>query len=237
MRELAAVSSPLLTVVDASAASTALSKPASRLAVLDTAVRSEVLSRVQETRNEYRSCRQERERLEHELSSRTLPSSFSSDNDEELMSHWIEELDIFSARATNFCRSIIGIDDDRIDSVLDYISRELATSSWEDNSSSGTVFTSTMYESLADFRDGLRSLDEQIVAARNAVDARSLLSATNSAAAAVENARKFLFDATTSPSMEKEDSSRLAEVAERSHEEQTARRRVAFHNTRIDCTL
>ena len=94
-----------------------------------------------------------------------------------------------------------------------------------------------MYESLADFREWLRSLDEQIVAARNAVDARSLLSATNSAAAAVENARKFLFDATTSPSMEKEDSSRLAEVAERSHEEQTARRRVAFHNTRIDCTL
>ena len=121
--------------------------------------------------------------------------------------------------------------------MLDHISRELATVSWEDNSSSGTVFTSTMYESLADFRDGLRSLDEQIVAARNAVDALSLLSATNSAAAAVENARKFLFDATRSPSMEKEDSSRLAEAAERSHEEQTARRRVAFHNTRIDCTL
>ena len=77
--------------------------------------------------------------------------------------------------------------------MLDHISRELATVSWEDNSSSGTVFTSTMYESLADFRDGLRSLDEQIVAARNAVDALSLLSATNTAAAADENARKVIF--------------------------------------------
>ena len=90
MKVLAAVSSPLLTVVDASAASTALSKAASRVAVVDTAVRSEVLSRVQETRNAYRSCRQERERLEHELSSRTLPSSFSSDSDEELGSHWLD---------------------------------------------------------------------------------------------------------------------------------------------------
>jgi DNA repair ATPase RecN len=211
LKVLATLASPLLAVVDAATAATALSKPASRTAILDTAVPAEHLTRVADTRRHYRHCRKQREKLDNELASRTLPKSFTASDDEsdlELLFHWIEELDAFETRISAFCRSVAT---DEHDTALSRIGHKLSTTSWRDNEAPPPSFVSSMYTLLADFRGELQSLEDQIVATRNAVDALGALSSTSSAVTAVERARKFLLDVAAA------DGDTMA-AAERSHE-------------------
>ena len=72
----------------------------------------------------------------------------------------------------------------------------------------------SMYTLLTDFRDALQSLDRQIALARNACDALSSLSSSQSAATALENARNSLVDATQHEKSE----SKLMAATEKSHE-------------------
>lgn len=199
LKVLATVASRLLAVVDAAVATSALSKPAARLAILDIAVPSEHLARVTETRKRYRHCRRQREKFEYELASRMLPKSFKvavdSESDFELLSHWIDELDGFEARVSAFCQSANCEDDTNYSDALSQIGHKLATTTWRANaSSSSSGFVSAMFTLLVDFRDALLSLDDHIIAAHNAVDALGALSMPNSAVTAVERARNFLYD-------------------------------------------
>jgi len=216
LKVLSSLASPLLTLVDAATAATALSKPESRLAILDTAVPATILDCVRQTRKTYRHRRRERERLEQELAARTLPLSFTSmenEDDLQLLSHWIGELDAFENRVTEFCCNMVS-DSGTGDSELEMLCQKLAATSWDHLSKQGVGSSSTMFLLLSDFRDSLQALDAQYAAATNAVDSLASLSSPTSAATALEKARNFLFDASTS----RADDSHLTPAAERAHD-------------------
>ena len=220
LKELRSVASPLLAVVDASAASSALSKASSRMSIIDTAVPAPVLSYARLTRAEYRKSRNYRERLENELSNRMLPVSMSGseddDKDLELLQHWVDELDAFESRMARFCDTIVV--DTTSGSSFSTTAEALSSASWFDDSSEindrGDSFSSALYAHILDFREAVKSLDSQLEAARSTQDALSSLSSAASAITAIERARNHLFDATGNENVE----SPLSLAAEKTHD-------------------
>ncbi len=205
LKALTAFSRSLVTVVDASTAAAALSKPEARLAIIDSAVSPDLLVEVNEAKRQYRQARRKREAIERELKKRVLPSSFvQSDDDEnvELMNHWIRELGVFQDRVELF-RGRVATSIEQMTEVHDAILR-FAESDW-DNDDEGA-----MYESFMDFRDMIVSLDEQLVAAQNARDALAALSSDQSAS--------FIMDSLGSGDHGKASTRSLQKATERSHE-------------------
>lgn len=110
-------------------------------------------------RDAYRVARWKRETLQEELASRTLPSSFSADDNTELMEHWIEELEVFSKRVRSFCEQLTGFDTDSDNhSELDDLAGILVAAQWLENAAPkrSNVFVSKLYETLVDFRSWWR---------------------------------------------------------------------------------
>jgi DNA repair ATPase RecN len=217
LKDLAAVARPLLAIVDASTAATALARPEARMSILDTAVRVECLQRVASTQASYRKSRQVREQLNEELASRVLPSSLSQngEKDVELLDHWINELDAFEKRLQLFCETLavsLEVTDDSEDSVLARTCKELSSISL---SRPGKSFNSKLFDKLVSVRDQLISLDKQISSARAAVDLMSSLSMAESAVTAVEKARKCLFDAAGTA---REQCHQVNQAAEQAHD-------------------
>jgi len=236
LKLMSALVRPLLAVVDAAAASSALSNREARMSILDTAVRRETLANAARSKARYRRCRQRREQLQDEHASRALPPSFrdnggqvggSDDKQLELLGHWIDELDAFETRVTEFCASVVVEESeasfDSTSASLSVLGRELAETSWHEGSSKSRQgpFASLQLQRLSRFRDALLRLDDQLASARLALDAVGSLSSPESAMTAVERARRFLFDAsgegysgTPSPSSP----SKATEAAERAHD-------------------
>ena len=112
LRDLSALSSSLLTIVDAPTASTTFGKANARMAILDQGVNRETLVSVRETAKQYQTARKKRERIELEIQQREsfLPLSIlqskEDGNDEinfqeetlRMLEHWVEELDEFEQR-------------------------------------------------------------------------------------------------------------------------------------------
>jgi hypothetical protein len=210
LKVLASVASPLLAVVDTPMAAAALSKASARTGILDTAVPKQILNRVAEARRHHRECRRQRERLQEELASRTLPSG-GADSDSELLSHWINELDAFEVRIANFCRAACAgySSEENIEdgNALSAIRRRLLEASWCDSEGMSSSLSSNLFTLLTDFRDALQSLDNEIMVVQNAVEALGALSSTNSAATALERARKLLLSVSSSQSTSSSSSS------------------------------
>lgn len=224
LKSMAALASPLFAVVDASTAAMALAKGDSRMAVIDTAVSAAALAQVAAARNLYRQSRQTRESMQDELASRTLPQGFiisgdsGNEKDLELLSHWIDELDVFEGRVVRFCDLLAsdGFLPNESSSLATTI-QELIATKWLDNSSAkGQGFSSSLYTKLNDLRGALMRLDDQLVAARNSYEALASLSEAESALTAVERARNLLFDA--AGPQDASSSGRLFDAAEHSHE-------------------
>jgi DNA repair ATPase RecN len=213
LKALTKFSRSMVTVVDASTAAAALSKPEARLAIIDSAVSPDLLAEVNEARRQYRRARRKREALERELKKRVLPSAFVQSDDDEnvkLMNHWIQELGVFQDRVQLFrVRVVTSIE--QITEVHDAILR-FAESDW-DNDDDGA-----MYEALMDFRDMIVSLDEQLVAAQNARDALTALSSDQSAITAIEKTRSFIMDSLGNGDHGKASTRTLQKATERSHE-------------------
>ncbi len=240
LKTLRSVSMPLITVVDASVASSALSQGKARTAIIDTGVSNKLLSQVRLTKREYRNARKRREAMEREIENRVLPQSFvATDSDEniELLQHWIDELDEFQTRVSTFQDSIISsqgaakilTSDDNDHTIKDDdgeaintegssfadILRKFCNCSWEKEERSGAEPISNLfYSNLLDLRDGVRNLDSKLTSARSSCDALSSLSSSQSVAFALEESRKHLFDATAGH----EDNQDLIDAAETSHE-------------------
>lgn len=196
LKALATFARPLFAIVDASVASSALARPESRMAVLDTAVSRECMERFHQTKSRYRLCRQAREQIEQALASRILPPSFSRENgkDNELLVHWIDELDAFERRVVSFCQSLLVGEPG--DSELAAAAQELAKTTWTESSSkSRSPFSSVLLQRLTKFRDVLAFVDSQETSLRSALLHLGSLSSPNSAVTAVERARELLFDA------------------------------------------
>lgn len=218
---LRTVASPLLAIVDASAAAAALAKQNSRMSIVDTAVPDPIVSYARLTKAEYRKCRGYRQNLEKELSNRLLPVSISDVDDEdkdiELLQHWVDELDAFEARMARFCTAIESPTMSGCN--LAAAASTLSSSSWFDDASSESIdneaaFSSALYTNILDFREAVKSVDQQLEAARNACDALSSLSSAESAITALQRTRNYLFDATVNEHSE----SAVASSAEKSHD-------------------
>jgi DNA repair ATPase RecN len=215
LKVLNVVTAPLLAIVDAPSAASALAKPIARLSMLDTAVPPVVLVWVSQLQSKYQTCKKKRQSLEKELASRTLPVSINEDDqqDLELLQHWVEELDGFERRVTKFCDSVAASSTaDRLDSgsSLATCIDSLETLSWMDQEDD----ISALYQRLTDLADALKALDEQIDAASNAYQVLASLSNANSAVSAMERTRKHLMDATT----QDEIGVRAQRAAEESHD-------------------
>ena len=217
---------PLIAIVNAPAAASALARPTSRLSMIDTGVPSVVLQWEQQLYSRYQKCRQRRLELEEELASRILPISITrgKENGEEqnlkLLQHWVDELDGFEKRMTMFCQSIQSDDfyimdeeeegddhdeDEDVDQLPSLSSsstlmdclKSLSKVSWmETVKSKGATFFSAMYQQLLDLIDEIKQLERQIDSANLAYSSLASLSAPNSVQTAVERTRNYLMDAT-----------------------------------------
>ena len=213
LKAMKAIAGPLLTIVDAAAAASALAKPNSRLLVIDTAVPPSIKAEAQRTKTAYRKARRHREALEQDLNSQVLPPSYShSDNPNEeaieMLRHWVDELDAFEERMVKFRDSAVGgtdSDDRAIGSAqLCESLHRFRSASWFDYTSEKQVNSggksspavSEFYTQFLDFREVVKDIDVQLQAAISARDALSAISLPDSAVTAVERARNHLFDAT-----------------------------------------
>jgi DNA repair ATPase RecN len=225
LKILKSVGAPLLAIVNAPAAASALGRPGSRMAMLDTAVPSVVLTWVRQLQANYLKCRKAREKLEHELATRTLPISMNINGDDEkdlkLLRHWIDELDGFEGRISKVCQSIPseGLDGG---SSLAILMEEFDGLAWMDNDSDGMAFSSALYRRLFDLSDHLKLMDDKIEAALKARESLASLSMPDSARTALERTRDLLVDATAgedwSPSAEEMNDSKLVTASERAHQ-------------------
>ena len=206
LKVMKAIAGPLLTIVDAAVAAAALSKPSSRLAVVDTAVPISIKSEALRTKAAYRRARQHREALESELNNHVLPPSYShSDNpsDEaiEMLRHWVGELDAFEDRMIKFRNSAVSPVGSGTGSAgtplrsaqLARTLKRFEAASWLDCSDEAV---SEYYTQLLDLREVVKDMGVQLLAAYSARDALSALSQPDSAITAVERARNHLYDAT-----------------------------------------
>lgn len=99
LKTLRSVASPLFTRVDIGTASAALSRPASRLAMIDTGVPDVLKQQCMHCKNEYERAKKRRRRLEKQLEERVMPVGMQRsrvgpicDEDMELLQHWVDEL-------------------------------------------------------------------------------------------------------------------------------------------------
>lgn len=213
LKAMKAIAGPLLTIVDAAAAASALAKPNSRLLVIDTAVPPSIKAEAQRTKTAYRKARRHREALEQDLNSQVLPPSYShSDNPNEeaieMLRHWVDELDAFEERMVKFRVSAVGGTDsnDRAIGSAQFCEsiHRFRSASWFDYTSEkqangggkSSPAVSEFYTQFLDFREVVKDMDIQLQAAISARDALSAISLPDSAATAVERARNHLFDAT-----------------------------------------
>eukprot|EP00554_Chaetoceros_debilis_P008028 CAMPEP_0194078958 /NCGR_PEP_ID=MMETSP0149-20130528/5241_1 /TAXON_ID=122233 /ORGANISM="Chaetoceros debilis, Strain MM31A-1" /LENGTH=957 /DNA_ID=CAMNT_0038760315 /DNA_START=99 /DNA_END=2972 /DNA_ORIENTATION=+ len=250
MKAMKLITSPLIAIVDAAAAATALAQPKARMDIIDTAVKGVIISRTQSAKKNYREARRQRERIEREIANRILPSSFASaidDGNEELLQHWLEEIDDFEVRMETFQDSILSSEgtatllskgnndfDDEDDSDNDEeeeitfagnksfvdVLKRFADCSWSNDSSmemDPDSITSSYYTTLLDLRDGVSKLDAQLASAHAACDILSSLSLTQSAAYAIEQSRNHLFDVSIGAGGGGDDSGKVSAATEESH--------------------
>ncbi len=236
-----AIATPLITTVDAATAAAALSKPQSRMDIIDFSISGDIKKMVQKRKGEYRKARMERERLEYELENRILPANFQHNhnnerNEEEieLLEHWIKELDQFETRVNSFIEQLSmssSIDGDDIygadfdqSSSLD-IGEKLRNSKWMEEDTNETrkkdmsaLPVSELYMNLVDFRADIKALDEQIQSAHAACESLSSLSSPRSVKTLLEEVRNLIFDASGNGNEPYSSDDSVINAAEKSHE-------------------
>jgi DNA repair ATPase RecN len=220
LKDMASLARPLLVVVDASTAAMALAKPEARLAMIDMGVHPRLLQEYHTARRSYKLCRRRREQLQEELSSRTVSKLYSDkdgEKDNELLGHYIEELNAMETRMNSFCKELPGENDvPSSTSMLVSMCRELAITKWSDNmAGEGEPFRSAMLDRLVALRDCIQSIERQTESAYQALDSISSLSLKQSAISSIEEARKRLYGAAYK---RKDQQSPVDNAAEKAHE-------------------
>ena len=209
LKALRTIASPLLTIVDAATASSALSRAEARMAIIDMGVSSNIKSAARKSKANYLNMKRRREELELELESRVLPPSFSASNDgdknDELLQHWVDELDMFETRISKFQESIrspggsIRIltkenNDCEEKSFVTVLGSFLATPWRDDCMTNSKDVSKSLYSNLLDFRDCIKGLDSQLASAHLSCEALSSMTSSESVIYALEKARNYLID-------------------------------------------
>lgn len=202
LKVLKAIASPLIAIVNAPAAASALGRPALRLSMIDSGIPSSVVAWVHHLQTAYRKAKQYRVSLEKELANQVLPASISRGrggevdtkaNEEqlEMLRHWIEELDGFERRISELKDSLCSGSGAQVgEEELEFLLTDLDALDWNSDDADGSL-----YETLLDLHDKLKSLDARIIASTEARDALASLSESDSARAALERTRQLLIDA------------------------------------------
>lgn len=174
---------PLVVVVDTPTAAAALSRPNSRMAVLDSAIDSVTIQNFKESYFEYIQSRQRREELEKNFHS-MFPASITGEIDPAMLGHWVVELDDFQG-AIDALR--FELDQVIVSGSTFYMAcKALTNIRWSGDGST------TVYSKLLDVREAMKDMDSQMKCATQARDALVALSSNASAMAALERARKSL---------------------------------------------
>jgi len=214
LKVLKAIASPLIAIVNAPAAANALGRPALRLSMIDSGIPPSVLAWVHQLQTIYRKSKQYRESLERELENQVLPASMirrgvgdgddlSSVNDEqlEMLRHWIEELDGFERRISELKDSLCPGNGPSISQVgeeeLQFLLTDLDAMDWNDDDgyTDDDTNSCSMYDTLLDLHDKLKSLDARILSSKEASDSLASLSVSDSARSALERTRQLLLKA------------------------------------------
>jgi len=233
LKVLKAIATPLIAVVNAPDASTALGRPALRLSMIDSGIPASIIAWVQKLQTYYRKCKQYRMSLEKDLENQVLPASMvrrgigdggeddaASDNSEQLglLQHWIEELDGFERRISDLKDSLCS-GGEVGDEELEFLLNDLNALEWTpDHNDKDQDGTSPLYEMLLDLHDYLKSLDARIIAATEARESLASLSTSDSARAALDRTRQLLMDAAGDGSSQSNSKSRVDLATEQAHE-------------------
>jgi DNA repair ATPase RecN len=212
LKALRIIASPLLTIVDAATASSSLAQPESRMAIIDMGVPNNIKNAARESKVNYIKMKRKREELEFELENRILPSSFSAsdddDSNDELLQHWVDELEIFEDRVCKFQESLRSsggtnrmLTKENNGSEEKSFVRVLSSFlqiTWRNDSLKGpngiSDISNSLYSNLLDFRDCVKGLDSQLAAAHLSCEALTSMSSSESVVYALEKARNHLID-------------------------------------------
>jgi len=131
----------------------------------------------------------------------------------DLLRHWIEELDGFERRISDV-KDSLGFSGNSstqrtAEPELFFLLSELDALDWARDSADtaengsnrvgGDSHTSSLYETLLDIHDYLKTLDARIIAATEARDSLASLSASDSARTALDRTRQLLWDVAAAP--------------------------------------
>ena len=223
LKTLREIASPLFTTVDVGVASGALARAASRLAMLDIGVEDSLKQQCIQSRDVFKEATKRRKKIKKELESRILPSSmqgnaYGSELEQEqieLLEHWVDELDMFEARVNRFQEAIYeqyseliadgnGPGSNNIISTLQKF-RECVWGEHNDDDDS-------ILANLLQFREDIKAVESQLIAANAAYEGLASLTAPESAAVSLERVRKLLY------TISSDDSGPMFEKVERTHE-------------------
>jgi len=224
LKTLREIASPLFTTVDVGVASGALARPASRLAMLDIGVEDSMKQQCIQSRNAYKEATKRRKKIKKELESRILPSSmqgnvYGSELEQEqieLLEHWVDELDMFEARVNRFQEAIYEQYSELIadgngtegNNIIISTLQKLRDCVWGDqNDDDDSIFAH-----LLQFREDIKTVESQLIAANAAYEGLASLTAPDSALVSLERVRKLLY------SISSDDSGPMFEKVERTHE-------------------
>eukprot|EP00986_Skeletonema_menzelii_P007312 scaffold2849_cov150-Skeletonema_menzelii.AAC.9 len=223
LKNLREIASPLFTIVDVGVASGALNRAASRLAMLDIGIDDSIKQQCIQSRDLYKEATKRRKRIKKELESRILPSSmqgnaYGSELEQEqieLLEHWVDELDLFEARVNRFQEALYEqyseliahgnrSDGNNIISTL----QQLRECVWGDRIDDDD----SIFAHLLQFREDIKAVESQLIAANAAYEGLASLTVPESAAVSLEKVRKLLY------TISADDTGPMFEKVERTHE-------------------
>ncbi|KAL3790202.1 hypothetical protein HJC23_005574 [Cyclotella cryptica] len=230
LKTLRYVSSPLFTRVDVSTASAALSRPNSRLAMIDTGVSTTLKRKCLQCRDEYEEARKRRKQIEKELNERVLPigmqrgGSLGGEEEMEFLKHWVDELDKFEARLNIFREAILGqfnelfaeskSDGSNYNNAgqstnLIRVLKMCQENTWEKADVSEDA---SLFAAILELREELKAVETKLASAHSAYEMIASLSAKDSVVVALEKVRKILY------SISRDDGGPLFDSLEKTHE-------------------
>ena len=222
LKTLREITAPLFTRVDVGVAAGALARSASRLAMIDIGVDGSIKQKCLQARKLYTDATKRRQKIKKELESRILPasmegSSHSTDLEEEqieMLEHWVDELDMFEGRVKRFKETVFNqyselmLDNSDSGSNMVSILQNLRMCVWGDH----TDDDHSILAHLLQFREEIKAVESQLLAASAAYEGLASLTASESAAVSLERVRKLLYSIPTN------DSGTLFDKVEKTHE-------------------
>jgi DNA repair ATPase RecN len=223
-KDFVMLTSPLFAVVDATTAINAiLSKSITngndnsdvrRTSILDAAISKSKLWKLHQAQQHYKRCRLVRLKYEKQLQYQRTTQRFSNANGDDhandLISHYIDELDSFAVRMTKFCQAfaIYSGEDDHLSSMpIVRIGNRLSQTKWHDNNTNESSlssqnnakskqatapYVSKMFELLLQFQNEFKTIENQYLVANEIAHTIGSLATSKSALSAIERTRKLL---------------------------------------------